>query len=156
MVTNVNTPRDADGDVDLTDRDDVDRLRVVVLRLARRIRHHSPGTITPSQRFALATIVRHGRLTVGQIADLEHIQPPAASKIVSALESEGFVTRSVSAADRRCTHIVATDAGRAYLDRARAAGRSWMSDQLTQLDPDDVESIGSALPALERLLEVDG
>ena len=52
--------------------------------------------------------------------------------------------------------IVATDAGRAYLDRARAAGRSWMSDQLTQLDPGEVESIGSALPALERLLELDG
>jgi DNA-binding MarR family transcriptional regulator len=148
------TPRDVDF-TGSTSRDDIDRLRITVLRLARRIRHHSPGTITPSQRFALATIMRHGKLTIGQIADLEHVRPPAASKIVSALEAEAYVSRSVSPEDRRCTHIEATDAGCRYVEQARAAGREWMSEQIAALDCDDVDSIARALPALERLLEVD-
>lgn len=141
--------------VDLTHRDEVDRLRVAVLRLARRIRNHSSGTITPSQLFTLGTIVRHERVTIGQIAELEHVQPPSASKIVAALEAEGLVDRSVSPDDRRCIHIVATPAGHAHLEQVRAAGRGWLSEQLAGLDHADVAAIEGALPALERLLQVD-
>lgn len=145
--------------VDLTQRDDVDRLRVAVLRLARRIRTHSSGTITPrdtitpSQLFTLGTIIRHERLTVGQIAELEHVKPPSASKIVAALEAHGLVARTSSPDDRRCSFIVATQAGLDHLEQVRAAGRGWLSDQLTGLDPSDVATIERALPALERLLE---
>lgn len=141
--------------VDLAHRDDVDRLRVAVLRLARRIRTRSAGTVTPSQLFALGTIVRHEQLTIGQIAELEHVRPPSASKIVAALEAEGLVTRRTSPVDRRCTHIVATDAGRDHIDQARAAGRSWIAEQLGALAPADVAAIERALPALERLLLAD-
>jgi len=146
------------AEIDLTHRDDVDRLRVAVLRLARRIRTHSSGsttprdTITPSQLFTLGTIIRHERLTVGQIAELEHVKPPSASKIVAALEAEGLVTRSSSPDDRRCAFIVATPAGHHHLEQVRAAGRGWISDQLAGLDADDVAAIEHALPALERLL----
>lgn len=141
--------------VDLARNDDVDRLRVVVLRLARRIRTHSAGTITPSQLFALATIIRHERLSIGRIAELEHVKPPSASKIVAALEAEGLVARSVSPDDRRCTHIVATDAGHAHLEQVRVAGRGWISEHLAGLDPADIDALERALPALERLLAVD-
>jgi hypothetical protein len=34
----------------------------------------------------------------------------------------------------------------------RAAGTSWLAERLGSLSPDDVVSIGEALPALERLL----
>jgi DNA-binding MarR family transcriptional regulator len=141
--------------VDLTDIDDVDRLRVAVLRLARRIRTNSSGTITPSQLFTLGTIIRNERVTIGQIAELEHVKPPSASKIVAALEADGLVERSVSLDDRRCTHIVATRAGHDHLEQVRAAGRGWISEQLAGLDPADTDAIERALPALERLLQVD-
>lgn len=140
--------------VDLTQRDDVDRLRVTVLRLARRIRTRSTDTITPSQLFTLGTIVRHGRLTIGRIAELEHVQPPSASKIVAALEAEGLVERTASPDDRRCTFITATAHGRDHIERARAAGRNWISERLADLPDDDVHAIERALPALERLLRV--
>lgn len=140
--------------VDLARTDDVDRLRVAILRLARRIRTHSSDVITPSQLFTLGTIIRHERLTIGRIAELEHVKPPSASKIVAALEAEGLVERSPSPDDRRCTFIVATPAGRDHLERVRAAGRNWISEQLTGLDDDDVHALERALPALEQLLRV--
>lgn len=148
------TPVSPAEPIDLDRTDDVDRLRVAVLRLARRIRTRSSGTITPSQLFTLGTIVRHGRLTVGQIAELEHVKPPSASKIVAALESEGLVGRRPSSDDRRCTFIVATPAGHEHLEQVRTAGRGWISEQLVGLDADEIAAIERAIPALERLLEV--
>jgi DNA-binding MarR family transcriptional regulator len=141
----------ADPDLDWT-VGDIDRLRLVLLRLARRIRTNSSGRITPSQLAVLATVVRHGQLTVGQIAEHEHVKPPSASKIVGALEQGGLVERRTDPDDRRCAHIAATADGLAHLDGVRAAGRTWLSSQLGTLEPDQVAVIEAALPALEQLL----
>jgi DNA-binding MarR family transcriptional regulator len=131
---------------------DVDRLRLVLLRLARRIRTSSAGAITPSQLAVIATIVRNGPLTVGQIAELEHVRPPSVSKIVAALEREGLVERRNDPDDRRRAPIAVTPAGEDYVAAVRAAGRGWIASRLDELDADDVELLRRALPTLERLL----
>jgi DNA-binding MarR family transcriptional regulator len=136
------------------DAEEIDRLRIVLLRLARRIRNSSDGDITPSQRVVLASIVHHGELTIGQIADFEHVKPPSASKIVAALEQQGLVERRRDPNDRRCVPIAATPAGIAFLESARAAGRTWLAGRLGELDTTDVDELERALPALERLLGV--
>lgn len=137
---------------DLGSVDDIDRLRLVLLRLTRRIRTHANTGITPSQMAVLATIIRQGRVTVGQIAEIEHVQPPSVSKIVATLEKIGYVERSVDPDDRRCAPLVATPAGLAYADEVRAAGRTWLAERLEGLDVIDVAAVEQALPALERLL----
>ena len=142
-----------DDAVDLTHSvADVDRLRLALLRVVRRIRTHSNGSITPSQLAVLATVIRHEHLTVGQIAEFEHVKPPSVSKIVAALEKIGFVERTVDPTDRRCVPIAATPAGAAHLDEVRAAGRTWLAERLGTLDRDDIATIEAAMPALERLL----
>ena len=133
--------------------EEVDRLRLVLLRLARRIRTNSSGRITPSQLAVLGTIVRREQLTVGQIAELEHVKPPSVSKIVAALERGGLVERRTDPTDRRCAQIVATHDGISYVEEVRAAGRTWLASQLATLDDADVASIEAALPALDRLLD---
>ncbi len=149
------SPRSATGVIEpVPARSDVeiDRLRLVLLRLARRIRTNSSGRITPSQLAVLATIVRHKRLTIGQIADYEHVKAPSASKIVGALEQGGLVERRTDPHDRRCSHIAATPDGIAYLDGVRAAGRTWLASQLDKLDDEQLTVIEASLPALEQLL----
>jgi DNA-binding MarR family transcriptional regulator len=131
---------------------DVDRLRLVLLRLSRRIRSSYAGEVTPSQLTVMATLGRHGPLTVGQIAEREHVRPPSASKIVGALEQAGLVRRTIDPTDRRCQPIELTDAGVAFVERARHAGRSFVSARLDDLDTVDLDAIATALPALERLL----
>ena len=133
--------------------EDIDRLRLVLLRLARRIRTNSVDVITPSQLAVLGTVVRHERLTVGQIAELEHVKPPSVSKIVTALEANGLLERATDANDRRCAFIAPTAAGTAYLDHVRAAGRTWLASTFDALDDADARALAAAIPALERLLE---
>jgi len=133
---------------------EVDRLRLVLLRLARKIRTSSVDRITPSQLAVLATVSRNGRLTIGQIAESEHVKPPSVSKIVAALEQVGFLTREADPDDRRCAFITVTADGAAYLDEVRVAGRTWLASQLADLGADDVDAIATMLPVLERLLEV--
>lgn len=137
-------PHGADGEID--------RLRLVLLRLARKIRTSSVDVLTPSQMAVLGTIIRHGRLTVGQIAEIEHVKPPSVSKIVGALEQTGYIERSIDPDDRRCNPLRPTAAGLAYADEVRAAGRTWLTSRLDELDRTDVETVAAALPALERLL----
>jgi DNA-binding MarR family transcriptional regulator len=144
------------GTVDLSDpAEGLDRLRLVLLRLSRRIRANSVGELTPSQLAVFVSVAKHGPCTVGRLAELEHVQPPSASKIVAALEERGLVERTVDPDDRRCALIASTEAGRTYLDEVRAAGRSWLASRLATLDHDDGTTLATALPALERLLGGD-
>ena len=131
---------------------DLDRLRVVTLRIARRIRTNSPETTTASQLSMLGTVMRHGPCTISFIAEVEHVQPPSASKIVASLEQQGLVTRQTDPDDRRCSKIIITDAGLAMVAHVREAGRSWLASRLTDLDDDEVRLLGQAVPVLERLL----
>ena len=154
MATVISTPLDpAVGQpIDLRSVDDVDRLRLVLLRVARQIRTRSNNSITPSQLAVLGTIIRNGQLTVKQIAELEHVKPPSVSKIVGALEKIGYVERQIDPSDRRCSPLTATPAGHTYADSVRAAGRTWLADRIDELGDVDVTAIEHALPALERLL----
>ena len=131
---------------------DLDRLRVVTLRIARRIRTNSPETTTASQLSMLGTVMRHGPCTISFIAEVEHVQPPSASKIVASLEQQGLVTRQTDPDDRRCSKIIITDAGLDMVAHVREAGRSWLALRLTDLDDDEVRLLGQAVPVLERLL----
>ena len=143
----------APPDTTMRSIDEIDRLRLVLLRLARQIRTNSAGQITPSQLAVLGSVIRNGRLTVGQIAEHEHVKPPSASKIVAALEQRGLVERRTDPDDRRCAHIAPTADGIAHIEAVRAAGRTWLATQLGQLDDHDLDAIETALPALEQLLE---
>lgn len=134
---------------------DVDRLRVALIRIARKIRTQSQWAISPTQVAVLGTILEHQPLTNRQIADLEHVKPPTASKSVDALERAGLVERSADPNDRRCVQVTVTPAGLAFADEVRAAGRTWLADRIGELEGDDVTALAGALPALERLLGRD-
>jgi DNA-binding MarR family transcriptional regulator len=135
--------------------DDLDRLRVALLRLSRRIRANSVGELTPSQFSMFVSVVKFGPCTVSHLAELEHVKAPSASKIVAALEGLGLVERREDPEDRRCSVIVATRRGHDYFDEVRVAGRSWLASRVSMLDADDVGLIDAALPALERLLATE-
>ncbi len=148
-------PNAATRTPDALTNDDVERLRLVVLRLSRRIRTNSVDELTPSQQAVFASIAKNGPATIGRIAELEHVQPPSASKIVASLEARDLVERRSDPHDRRCSLIAITERGSAYLEDARAAGRSWLAAQLTELDGAAISALATALRALEQLVATE-
>lgn len=129
------------------------RLRVAVLRLARRLRQQAEGDVTPSTLSALSTLERRGPMTLGELAAIENVQPPTMTRIVGRLEELGYVERQVDPDDRRVARATATAAGKEYAARARDRYNAWLAERLDDLPAADRKRLAAALPALERLLD---
>jgi DNA-binding MarR family transcriptional regulator len=128
-------------------------LRLVVMRLARRLRQQAEGEVTPSQVSALSTIERLGPLTLGELAAAEQVQPPSMTKIVGGLETHGFVIREVDAKDRRIARVRVSDGGRRFVARSRTRKNAYLADRLRRFSPDERALLEQALPLLERLVD---
>ena len=131
------------------------RLRRAVLRLGRDLRRTSTEEgLSPAQSSALGTLVRHGPMRVGDLSAAEGLNPTMVSRVLGHLEERGLVEREPAAADRRCTLVRATTAGRRLVKRLRARHASLLIERLGQLPEDQVDAVLAALPALEELASI--
>jgi len=137
------------------DQDLVTRTRLAVLRLARRLRQQSHVGITPSQQSALAAIEHNGPLTLGALAAIENVQPPSITRIVTALEDQGYVERTATPHDRRGSTVGIAAKGRRELKAIRNERDAWLSSRLALLDADELQRLDEALPVLERMFGGD-
>lgn len=128
-------------------------LRPVVLRLARGLRKETEQLgITARQATLLWLIRRSPGLSLAELAADEDISPPALSGHVDRLEAAGLVERVRSEADRRRVGLRLTDEGAQLMRRVRARRTTWLAERMRTLDPDELDAIDAALPALHRLL----
>ena len=131
------------------------RLRLVLNRLARRLRSQAAGDLSPSLVSALVSIECHGPITLGQLAAHELVKPPSVTRMVAALEERGLVRRETDAADRRIARVSLTGEGRRTLRRTRTRKTAYLAKRLRRLDESELAAMREALPVLERLLEDD-
>lgn len=131
------------------------RLRVAIARLARQLRQHSPGGLTPSQWSALATVEAHGPLRIGDLADREGVTAPTATRVVASLEEAGLLSRASDPSDRRTSYIALTDAARAKLEAMRRVQSTELVDRLSKMSPEDAQRLADLVPILESLLSED-
>ena len=129
------------------------RLRLVVTRLARRLRTQLPGELSPSQLATLSSVERLGPLPLGELSTVERVKPPTMTKIVACLEEQGLVSRTVDQTDRRVVRVDTTAEGRRFLDRSRRRKDAYLAERLRDLDPADRAALERAAQVLERLLE---
>lgn len=128
------------------------RLRLSVTRLNRLLRRHADTGLTPSQLSALATIERHGPITLGALAEHERVAPPSITKLVNKLEADQLLRRDASPADGRVAMVSLTDDGRALLEESRQRKNEWLAERLNRLTADERARLANALDALETLL----
>ncbi len=131
------------------------RLRLVVTRLARRLRQQSAEGLTPSQTSALSSIERRGPLTPSELATLERIQRPTATRVLTHLIDAGLVTREADALDRRIARVRVTREGEAVLKRGRSRKNAYLAKRLRKLEPEDLHTLERAADLIERLIEDD-
>ena len=136
-----------------TDDELTSRLRMVVTRLSRRLRQEANEGATPSQLAALATVERHGPITLGDLAGHERVRPPTMTRIVAGLEEASLVRREVDAADRRVARVTITPEGSRLLARSRTRKDAFLATLLEHLEPDELEVVEQAVPILEALVE---
>ena len=129
------------------------RLRLAIARTARRLRQEAGTDLSPSLTSALATIERHGPLTPSELAQIERVQRPSATRIVAKLDSDGLVDRAADPSDGRVSLVSASRDGRALLRRLRTRKNAYLARRMRDLDPDDVAALEHAAEVLERLLE---
>jgi DNA-binding MarR family transcriptional regulator len=129
------------------------RLRRAVVRLSRQLRRHAASGLSPSLDSALAVIGRRGPLSPSELAELEDVRRPTATRLIGALEFRGLVERSADPADGRSHRVAATGAGRILLAQARSRRNAYLCQALGALADDELAAIDHAVGLLERLVE---
>ncbi|MGN6782712.1 MAG: MarR family transcriptional regulator [Marmoricola sp.] len=133
------------------------QLRVSVMRLRRRLaaERHPDNELSLGAMAVLGLLFRHdGRLSIGELAQLERVQPPSMTRTVNCLEEGGYVARRPHESDRRQVVVELSEAGRATLLADRARRDAWLTQRLAELTPDERAALRKAAPILERLSTV--
>jgi DNA-binding MarR family transcriptional regulator len=136
--------------------DSAARLRMAIVRTARRLRQEAAGEgteLTPTAGSALAAVERHGPLTPSELARIERIKRPTATRILRVLLEAGLVDRTPDPADGRSALVSVNAAGRERLRRLRGRKNAFLARRMRELPPADVETLDRAATILEQLLE---
>jgi DNA-binding MarR family transcriptional regulator len=129
------------------------RLRWAITRMARRLRQEAGVDLGPSQVAALATVERHGPLSPSELAAVERIKRPTATRIVRHLEEAGLVERVKDPEDGRASILTATAEGRALLRRLRERKTAYLASRLDKVSAEDRRTLERAAELLEGMLE---
>ncbi|HUB75735.1 MAG TPA: MarR family transcriptional regulator [Solirubrobacteraceae bacterium] len=132
------------------------RLRRTAVRLSRRLRRHAASGLSPSLESALAAVGRCGPLAPSELAALEDVRRPSATRMIGALECRGLVERSPDPDDGRSHRVAATPAGRALLADARSRRDAYLGRALARLAPQELAALDRALGLIERVLAEPG
>ena len=127
------------------------RLRLVMFRLARALRHQGSTALSPSQVSALASVDEFGPLRISALATLESVGAPVATRIVASLEELDLLKRTDDPDDKRASLVELSDHGRDVLAALWSERTIGLSSRLERLSPAERNRLELALPALEKL-----
>ena len=134
-----------------------DRIHSAAIRLLRRLRAvDREGALGPARLSALSVIVFAGPLTLGKLAEAEHVRPATISRLVRGLERMRLARRRPDPGDGRVVWIEATEAGRRLLDEGRRRRVAVLEARLAALAPGERELLDAAVGILERLARDEG
>ena len=71
--------------------------------------------------------------------------------MVGKLEDAGLVVREHDDVDRRVCRVLLSDRGQGWLAADRKRRRDWLTEQLRELEDDDVRSLAAAVEVIEGL-----
>ncbi|HEX8689102.1 MAG TPA: MarR family transcriptional regulator [Solirubrobacterales bacterium] len=133
------------------------RLRLAIVRTARRLRQEAAGAggaeLTPTAASALATVERHGPLTPSELAEIERVKRPTATRTLGLLTEAGLIDRAPDPDDGRSALVSVSAAGRERLRRLRGRKNAYLARRMRDLPGEEVATLERAASILERILE---
>lgn len=131
---------------------------MAVVRMARRLRQEAAGEgaeLTPTAGSALAAVERHGPLTPSELARIERIKRPTATRILRVLEGAGLLDRAPDPEDGRSSLLTVNASGRERLRRLRGRKNAYLARRMRDMSTIELETLDRAAMILERILEED-
>ena len=108
---------------------------------------------TPNPTEAPSVDEANDETTPSELAEIERIQRPTATRILGSLIDRGFVARQPDASDRRSSRVSITRTGADVLARSRRRKNAYLARRLEAFDADELETLKRAAALLERLME---
>ena len=129
-----------------------DRLHSAAIHLLRLLRKvDSESGLTAPRLSILSVLVFAGPRTLGELADAEQVKPPTMTRLVAALERDGFVRREIDRTDRRVSRIHATKKGERVLWDARSRRVGDLAERLSSLSATERRELEKAAKLIERV-----
>lgn len=129
-----------------------DRLHSAAIHLLRTLRRVDDETgLTAPRLSVLSVLVFAGPRTLGQLAGAEQVKPPTMTRLVAALEDEGFVKRTPDKNDGRVTIISATKKGEALTWLGRSRRVESLAAKLDGLTREEMSELDGATKLIERV-----
>ena len=116
---------------------------------------NGPREISLTAASTLATLDRTGARRLTDLAVIEGVTQPSMSVLVTGLEQAGLAERRPDPADRRVVLVTLTAAGADYIRARRRTGAATFADLIDKLPGGEAASLAAAIPALNRLRELD-
>ncbi len=133
-----------------------DKLHSAAIQLLRSLRKVDSATgLTAPRLSALSVLVFGGPRTLGQLAAVEQVRPPTMTRLVTALEDDGYVTRRADKSDARLTMIHPTKKGEAIMSLGRSRRVGDLAARLATMTSGDVKQLEVAADLVSRLARLD-
>jgi DNA-binding MarR family transcriptional regulator len=138
----------------VTPRLDDDELRLVVQRVARRVRNNrGDESMSDSQLGVLFVLDKSGDASPSVLAEHERVSPPSMNRTLNGLEERGLVRRDPSPDDARKVVVSITEQGRDLVRETRRLRTAWFSRQLAALTPDERTALQAVIPILRKIAD---
>jgi DNA-binding MarR family transcriptional regulator len=128
----------------------------VVGRFRRQLRRSAgrgldSARLTESQSELLWLVGRRPGISVRAVAAELGLVPNTASTLVSKLAANGLLVRTVDETDRRACQLRLAEPTQQLVDASRAARRALVSEVLSELDADQIDSLTKGLEVLDMM-----
>jgi DNA-binding MarR family transcriptional regulator len=125
-------------------------------RLAALVRRLGPAPeLSMTTASTMRALEQGGPARLSDLAVREGVTQPAMTQLVTRLERDGYAERRGDPADARVVLVHLTPLGAEVLRHRRGRRAERLAGLLAQLPPRDVASIAAAMPALERLTNMN-
>jgi len=107
------------------------------------------GHALPRWRILL-TLHECGQCSQKLLAERCRLDPASLTRLLQAMQQQGWVTRSADPNDNRVTNATLTPAGQAVVDQALPRRAAFFEESLQGLSDQDIQALTQVLDLLER------
>jgi len=129
------------------------QLRISTYRLVRRLRLQRTDDVSVGQYSVLVSLRAHGALSLGDLAEREHVTAPSMNRTVNCLVDAGLVQRTPDPDDGRRIRVALSEAGERLVDDTDRRRDAWLEARLAELAPDEQRAIARAAALIRGIAD---